>query len=538
MPETRAYPAAASDRSTTPGPPVPAPTAQWHALAPDAVLAALHGNRQGLSHEEAARRLQRYGPNRLAPPSRRGPFRRFLQQFHNVLIYVLLAAATLTGAFQHWVDTGVILGVVLINAIVGFIQEGKAEKSLDAIRKMLSLRASVRRDGRRQELAAEQLVPGDIVLLASGDKVPADLRLLELRNLRVDEAALTGESEPVEKSVAAVEAQAGIGDRLCMAYSGTLVTYGQATGVVVATGPTTELGRIGAMLEQVAETTTPLLRKMAVFARWLSVAILIAAAGIFVVGVTLGNYAAAEMFTAAVALAVAAIPEGLPAILTVTLAIGVQRMARRNAIIRRLPAVETLGSVTVICSDKTGTLTRNEMTVRSAVTAQSSYEVSGAGYAPHGALSRDGREVTPEDFPELWEVARAAALCNDAALREVDGEWRLEGDPTEGALLTLAMKVGIDPHFESEELLRIDVIPFESEHRFMATLHHDHSGHACVFLKGAPERVLEMCLSHAAKARIAPSIPTIGGSGWMSWHRRASGCWPWPTVPCRRAATS
>jgi magnesium-transporting ATPase (P-type) len=476
----------------------------WHALPPDEALRRLDGARDGLAADEAARRLSVYGPNRLAPPRRRGPLLRFLLQFHNVLIYVLLAAATLTAAFGHWVDTGVILGVVLVNAVIGFAQEGKAEKALDAIRSMLSLHADVRRGGRRREIAAEDLVPGDIVLLATGDKVPADLRLIEVRNLRVDEAALTGESEPVEKRLDPVEQSAVIGDRLCMAYSGTLVTYGQAAGVVVATGQATELGRIGAMLEQVQEITTPLLRKMAVFARLLSVAILAAAAAIFAIGVAVGGYAASEMFTAVVALAVAAIPEGLPAILTVTLAIGVQRMAWRNAIIRRLPAVETLGSVTVICSDKTGTLTRNEMTVQRVVTAQRVFEVSGTGYAPHGALTNEGREVTLDDAPEVGDIARAAALCNDASLHEAGGEWRLEGDPTEGALLTLAMKAGVDPRFEAQELPRVDVIPFESEHRFMATLHHDHAGHAFVFVKGAPERLLEMCHSQRADGSERP----------------------------------
>jgi magnesium-transporting ATPase (P-type) len=476
----------------------------WHTLPPDEALGRLDSTRAGLTADEAARRLSEHGPNRLAPPHRRGPLMRFLLQFHNVLIYVLLAAAAMTAVLGHWVDTGVILGVVLVNAVIGFLQEGKAEKALDAIRNMLSLHADVRRDARRREIAAEDLVPGDVVLVASGDKVPADLRLLEVRNLRVDEAALTGESEPVEKRLDPVDENAAIGDRFCMAYSGTLVTYGQAAGLVVATGQATELGRIGAMLEQVQEITTPLLRKMAVFARWLSAAILVTAAAIFVIGVTVGGYALAEMFTAVVALAVAAIPEGLPAILTVTLAIGVQRMARRNAIVRRLPAVETLGSVTVICSDKTGTLTRNEMTVQRVVTAQRVFEVSGTGYAPHGALTSEEREVNLEEAPELRDIARAAALCNDASLHEGEGQWLLEGDPTEGALLTLAMKAGIDPRFEAEELPRVDVIPFESEHRFMATLHHDHAGHVFVFLKGAPERVLEMCHTQRADGAERP----------------------------------
>lgn len=491
----------------------PVQSTPWHALEVGVVMERLGTGRAGLSAEEAAERLARFGPNRLAPPKRRGPLVRFLLQFHNVLIYVLLAAVAVTVALGHWVDSAVILGVVLVNTLVGFFQEGKAEKALEAIRGMLSPKATVRRCGRRREIPAEELVPGDVVLLASGDKVPADLRLIEAKSLRIEEAALTGESEPVEKTLAPVDPEAPIGDRACMAYSGTLVTYGQGAGVVVATGAATELGRIGAMLEQVEQVETPLLRKMAAFARQLTVAILAAAALVFAFGILARDYSAADMFTAAVALAVAAIPEGLPAILTITLAIGVQRMARRNAIIRRLPAVETLGSVTVICSDKTGTLTRNEMTVRRVVTADGTFEVEGAGYAPRGGFLVEGREAAVDDYPELLEIARAALLCNDAALREEAGEWRLEGDPTEGALVSLALKAGLHPRVEAEERPRIDAIPFESEHRFMATLHHDHAGHAFVYVKGAPERVLELCRAQRSRGEDRPLDLEY-------WHRR------------------
>jgi magnesium-transporting ATPase (P-type) len=413
-----------------------------------------------------------------------------LLQFHNVLIYVLLGAAGVTAALGHGVDTAVILGVVVINALIGFIQEGKAEKSLDAIRNMLSLHAMVMRDGRRSEIAAEELVPGDIVLLASGDKVPADLRLIEMRSLRIEEAALTGESEPVEKSPDAVAEDAPIGDRTGMAYSGTLVVFGQSKGVVVATGDATEIGRIGRMLAEVESVDTPLLKQMAVFGRWLTVGVLILAGLTIAFGMLVHGQSAGEMFLAAVGLAVAAIPEGLPAIMTITLAIGVQRMAGRNAIIRRMPAVETLGAVTTICSDKTGTLTKNEMTVQRLATADQFIDVTGVGYAPQGGFTVEGRELDPAT---LGDIARIALLCNDASLREKDDEWTLEGDPTEGALLTLAFKAGLDPHYEAEALPRIDVIPFESEHRFMATLHHDHAGHALAFVKGAPERIIGMC---------------------------------------------
>jgi magnesium-transporting ATPase (P-type) len=471
----------------------PEHSANWHSLPAQEVLRALAADHAGLSPDAAAQRLQQYGPNRL-PAARRDSLPvRFARQFHNVLIYVLLVSALITALLAHWVDCGVIVGVVLINAIIGVIQEGKAERALDAIRNMLSPNAMVLRDGQRREIPAEQVVVGDIVLLSSGDKIPADLRLIETRQLRVEEAALTGESEPVEKDVAAVDAHAVTGDRSCMAYSGTLVVYGQARGVVIATGAATEIGRISGMIASVDTLETPLLRQMARFGQQLTAVILLLAALTFSFGVWVRNYDWPEMFFAAVGLAVAAIPEGLPAIMTITLAIGVQRMAKRNAIIRRLPAVETLGSVTVICSDKTGTLTRNEMTVQRILTADCVFEVSGSGYSPHGGFSVAEREVFVEDHPELIELGRAALLCNDAELHRSGNEWTLGGDPTEGALLTLAAKTGLDIAFEREALRRTDLIPFESQHRFMATLHHDLEGHAFIFLKGAPEQVLEVC---------------------------------------------
>jgi magnesium-transporting ATPase (P-type) len=491
-------------------------TPPWHALAGDRVLAHLGVGEQGLTAGEAEQRLARFGPNRITPPRRRGPVKRFLTQFHNVLIYVLLAAALVTAALGHWVDTGVILGVVVINAVIGFLQEGKAERALDAIRNLLSPRASVLRDGHRTSVAAEELVPGDIVFLQSGDKVPADLRLLRVHNLRIDEAALTGESVPVTKSPEAVDAAAGLGDRLGMAFSGTLVSYGQGTGVVVATGDASELGRISAMLAEVTTLQTPLLTQMARFGRWLSAAILALAALLFAFGTLVRGYPGADMFLAAVGLAVAAIPEGLPAIVTITLAVGVQAMARRRAIVRLLPAVETLGSVTVICSDKTGTLTRNEMTVTSVAAAERTITVSGTGYDPHGGFRDEGEgtELDPAEAPDLLEVARAGLLCNDASIEPAAGGWRMEGDPTEGALVSLARKAGLDPHLEYEERPRTDTIPFESEHRFMATLHHDHAGHAFVVVKGAPERLLAMCSHQRRGGEDVPLDPAF-------WHQQA-----------------
>lgn len=465
----------------------------WHQQDAQDVLKTLESSAEGLSPDEAARRLAENGPNALPQARARGPLKRFLAQFNNLLIYVLIAAALVTALLGHWVDTGVILAVVVINSVIGFVQEGKAEKALEAIRDMLSPQAMVRRDGRRLSLDAQELVVGDIVFLEPGDKVPADLRLIKLKNLQIQEAVLTGESVPVEKSPASVEAEAELGDRSSMAFSGTLVTAGQGMGVVVETGANTQIGRISSMLSEVQTLTTPLLKAMNVFARWLTLAIIGLAAIVFGFGLLVRDYAAVEMFMAAVALAVAAIPEGLPAILTVTLAIGVQLMASRNAIIRRLPAVETLGSVSIICSDKTGTLTRNEMTVRSVDLPDGLIEITGVGYDPHGGFSRDDKDIEVDDLPQLQMALQAAVLCNDAELQEKEGQWQVNGDPMEGALLTAGIKAGLEQQSLHKNWPRTDVIPFESAHRFMASLNHDHEGHGMVYLKGAPEQVLELC---------------------------------------------
>ncbi|HBH35531.1 MAG TPA: carbonate dehydratase, partial [Gammaproteobacteria bacterium] len=462
----------------------------WHAMNNARVFALLDAGEDGLAKDKVNLRLDEYGPNRLPEASTRGPLVRFFYQFHNLLIYVLLAASGITAMLGHWVDAGVILGVVVVNAVIGFVQEGKAENALRAIRQMLSPQAVVLRDGQRATIPADELVPGDVVFMQSGDKVPADLRLFRVKSLQIQESVLTGESVAVEKEIEPVIEDTVLGDRRSMAYSGTLVTYGQGSGVVVATGARTEIGRISTMLARVETLTTPLLRQMSQFARWLTAVIIAIAAVTSLFGILFRDYPTAEMFLAAVGLAVAAIPEGLPAIMTITLAIGVQRMAHRHAIIRRLPAVETLGSVTVICSDKTGTLTRNEMTVQSVAAATGLFEVTGGGYDPHGSFLFDDREIVPDDYPILFELTRASLLCNDAVIDERHGEWVLQGDPTEGALLTLGIKAGLDPAFERETRPRSDVIPFESEHRFMATLHHDHSGHGFAYIKGAPERLL------------------------------------------------
>ncbi|MBI1182170.1 MAG: HAD-IC family P-type ATPase, partial [Alphaproteobacteria bacterium] len=325
-------------------------TRPWHAATPQEALEGWNSDSRGLSPEEAAGRLARYGPNQLPQAPSRGPLARFLAQFNNVLIYLLIGSAAVTAELGHGTDTAVILLVVAANAVVGYVQEGRAENALASLRAMISPQASVLRGDRRMTVPAEELVPGDIVLLDPGDKVPADLRLIRSRSLSVDEAILTGESVAVEKAVGAVAADAALGDRRCMAFSGTMVAAGQATGVVVATGSVTELGRIGALLQGVDTLTTPLLRQMNRFGRQFAMAILAVAALVFALAVLARGYAPADAFMAVVGIAVAAIPEGLPAVMTITLAVGVQRMAGRQAIIRRLPAVETLGSVSVICT--------------------------------------------------------------------------------------------------------------------------------------------------------------------------------------------
>ena len=449
---------------------------------------------RGLSGDEATSRRDRYGPNRLPDIQQRGALMRFLFQFHNLLIYVLLAAAALAAAIGNVVDAAVIVAVVLLNAIIGFIQEGRAERALEAIRGMIDPHATVVRDGRRTDIAAEDIVPGDLVLLEPGTRVPADLRLVRARNLRIDEAALTGESVPVDKSTDAVHAPAALADRTSMAFSGTFVANGTATGVAVATGANSELGRISALVGTVERLTTPLIRQMDRFAQLLTGIILAACAAVFAFAVYVRDYPWPDAFMVVIGLAVSAIPEGLPAVMTIAMAIGVQRMAARNAIIRKLPAVETLGSVSVICSDKTGTLTRNEMTVRSILTADGRFETSGAGYKPQGGFTTDGKPVEQNGCSTLTEAAKAAILCNDAELRQDGDDWTVNGDPMEGALVSFGMKAGFDPSHLRKQTPRTDEIPFDTEHCFMATLHHGHeTGRAVAFIKGAPERVLAMC---------------------------------------------
>ncbi|MCC5980870.1 MAG: HAD-IC family P-type ATPase [Oceanicaulis sp.] len=468
----------------------------WHALGEEAVLAELATGPDGLSDAEAAARLERYGENRLASARRRSWLERLAAQFHNLLIYALMAAAVMALAIGHITDAIVIAAVVIVNAAIGFIQEGRAEQALEAIRSMIDPHAAVLRGGKRVTVSALGIVPGDVVLLEAGDRVPADMRLIKARSLRADEAILTGESVPVDKMRAVSAPDASLGDRHNMLFSGTLITAGHGVGVVVATGKASELGRISTLLGKVDQLTTPLLRQMNLFARQITFIILAMAGLVFAYAALARHYAFDDAFMAVVGLIVAAIPEGLPAVMTITLAVGVQRMAGRNAIIRRLPAVETLGAVSVICSDKTGTLTRNEMMVTSAATGDALWQVSGTGYAPDGAFSREGSPADPLDDTALAALCRAALLCNDAGLRKIDGVFAVDGDPMEGALMALALKAGLE-EAERDRFARLDAIPFDPRHRYMATLHDTGEGGPVAYVKGAPERILEMCASQA-----------------------------------------
>ncbi len=460
----------------------------WYQLKPESVLEKLSVDENGLDTEEAKKRLEEAGPNKLPEGKKQSALMRFLLQFHNMLIYVLIVAAVITALLDHWIDTWVIVAVILINAIIGFVQEGRAEKAIEGIKKMLSLDATVLRNGSRKSLDAEELVPGDIVFLQSGDKVPADVRLVETRNFRVEESALTGESVAVEKNTDAVDDEAVPGDQTCMAFSGTSVVYGRARGVVVETGEHTELGKINRMMSDVEELTTPLLRQINQFGKALSAIILVVTVLFFAIGYFFQDYTVDELFLAVISLAVAAIPEGLPAIMTITLAVGVQAMAARNAIIRRLPSVETLGSVSVICTDKTGTLTKNEMTVTSFAASGKRYSVEGSGYNPEGDILHDDEPVQIKENPLLTKLMQTIKVCNDSKLTQKNDTWKVNGDPTEGSLITLAHKAGFGD-FKPE---RIDHIPFESEHKYMATLN-EIDGEKFIFMKGAPEELLEIC---------------------------------------------
>ncbi|GAB4342439.1 MAG: cation-transporting P-type ATPase [Desulfobulbaceae bacterium] len=466
----------------------------WHQLSGDDILEILSSDsRTGLDTAEAGRRLQQYGPNTLPPRSGRGPLLRFLLQFHQPLIYILIASGIITALLGEWIDSSVIFGVVLVNGIIGYLQEAKAVNALAALARTLVSETTLLRQGVKTRLSSDQVVPGDIVLLEAGDRVPADLRILSGQGLQIDESALTGESLPVEKDPSPLPPVTELAERKNMAYGSTLVTHGQGKGIVVATGPSTEVGRISRLIAETVELETPLTRKISSFSRLLMYVIL-ALAGVTVAVGLLRGQGFFDMFMSAVALAVGAIPEGLPAAVTITLAIGVGRMARRRAIIRRLPAVETLGSTTVICSDKTGTLTENKMTVRAVWAGGRRYEVTGSGYDPgEGKILLDGQSVDVSRHPSLLACLEAGMLCNDSLLVEKEDSWVVQGDPTEGALLAAAARGGL-PVLEDPGKVRIDVVPFDSEHRFMATLHPDGDSEK-IYVKGGLEVVLAACSS-------------------------------------------
>ena len=466
----------------------------WHHLPADEVIGLLDGDKEkGLDLFEVETRQKHFGPNAITGKKGRGPLLRLLLQFHQPLIYILIVAGTVTAFLQEWVDAGVIFGVVLVNAFIGFVQEAKAVKAIEALARTMTTEATILRAGEKRRISSTEVVPGDIILLQSGDKVPADMRLFQARDLQVDESALTGESVPVGKKPDVLDHDTGLADRRNMAYASALVTYGQGAGIVVAIGDQTEVGRISKLISSTETLATPLTRKIARFSHILLYAILALAAFTFVAGLMRGQ-SVFDMFMAAVALAVGAIPEGLPAAMTITLAIGVSRMARRRAVIRKLTAVETLGSTTVICSDKTGTLTENQMTVQEILAGGERFEVTGAGYAPTGGILRQGVAVDTHRSPALMECLKAGLLCSDSVLLENAGRWAVQGDPTEGALLVSAVKAGLDMGILGKELPRIDAIPFESQHQYMATLHSggaDNPG--IMYVKGSVETILERC---------------------------------------------
>ena len=496
---------------------------RWHALSPSETLDALDVSpKRGLDSAEAQRRLQAHGRNALPEAKPRSAWQRWWSQFKNLLIQVLLIASVLTAALGHWIDTLVILLVVLLNASIGFFQEGKAERALAALRAMLSAEARVLRDGKLSTIPATELVPGDILTVEAGDRVPADLRWLEAHSLRAEEAALTGESVPVDKHTRALDEDTPLGDRRCLAFSGTLITQGRGKALVVATGVNTEIGRISGMLADVEELATPLTVAMAAFAKLLTWLILGGTALLVLLAVLVLGQTWSDVLMAAVALAVAAIPEGLPAILTVTLAIGVQGMAQKNAILRRLPAVETLGSVTLICSDKTGTLTRNEMTVRSLLTADHDLTLSGLGYSDGGEVLRDDHPFYVPAPSPAGRALRAMALCSDARIERKGPGWTLDGDPMEAALLFAARKADIDLDALVDEHPRRAELPFNADVRYMATLHSrpDADGYLLV-VKGAPERLLELSATVATSegdvpldhARWEERVAALAGEG-------------------------
>lgn len=478
----------------------------WHHLPEEEILEILESDvRKGLDTFELEERQRFFGANRLTEKKGKSPLLLFLLQFHQPLIYILLVATLVTALLHEWVDSAVIFSVVLVNAVIGYIQESRALKAIQALVQMSSVEATVIRSGEKKRVDAAELVPGDIVKLHSGDKVPADLRLLQSKTLQINESALTGESVPVEKEASVLEHDTMLADRHNMAYSTSLVTYGSGIGIVVSTGDSTEIGRINELIAEADILATPLTKKINHFSKILLWVILLLAGMTFLVGFLRGE-PAVEMFMASVALAVGAIPEGLPAAMTITLAIGVGRLAKRNSIVRKLPAVETLGSTTVICSDKTGTLTQNEMTVKEIFAGGRLYSVAGVGYLPEGDIFYQERQVDIERENVLAECLKAGVLCNDARLSESEEQWTIEGDPTEGALLVSALKAGFGFKQMSEALTHRDTIEFESQYQYMATLYEnsDDATHI-IYLKGSVESILARC--HSALNESGTAMP-------------------------------
>ncbi|HEY3297048.1 MAG TPA: HAD-IC family P-type ATPase [Armatimonadota bacterium] len=464
---------------------------EWHALSVDEVLQRLGSSSEGLSASEAEKRLAEFGPNTIAKTRRVSAFVSFMQQFRSPLIYILLAASLISFALGEVTDGEVILVIVLFNAVIGFAQEYKAEKALEALKRMAAATANVVRGAEEIEVPAEQVVPGDVIAIEAGDRIPADARLIEEARLSVDESALTGESVPAGKSTQTTFEESSLADRSDMLYAGTSVKVGRGMAVVVATGGNTETGRIAKEVQESPVIETPIQRKLAEVGRWLGIIGLVVALVLVLVGLLRG-FPVYTLFFTAVAAAVAFIPESLPAVVTIVLAIGVQRMAKRHAIIRKLPAVESLGSATVICTDKTGTLTKNEMTVEACYVSGQRFEISGGGYDPAGEYSFENRAIDPADRPDLTLALTAAVLCNDAHMVELESGWSISGDPTEGALVVAARKAGIRKIVLDESHPRRDEIPFESETKYMATLNM-FEDRPTIFVKGAPEIVISMC---------------------------------------------
>lgn len=506
----------------------------WHALPAEAVLQRLDASPLGLTSREAQARFERVGPNELVQATEISPFRIFLSQFKDVLVIVLIIAATISailGIYRNqtedlW-DATLIVAIVIMNSILGFVQEYRAERSLEALKSLAAPKAHVFREGAPVTVPSRELVPGDLLVLTAGDLVPSDARLIEVASLRVNEASLTGESAPVSKIVEPLPGQAFLGDRRNMTYMGTSVTGGRGKAVVVATGMATELGKIAGMVQQETKEETPLQRQLDRLGRQIGVAVLAAAGLIFLIGVAREPDAAHVelLFLTAIGLAVAAIPEGLPAIVTISLALGLQRMIRRHALVRKLPAVEALGAASVICSDKTGTLTKGEMNVRVLVAGSQEYEVRGDGFDPAGEIRAANKRIDPSIHGDLRRLLECGVLCNDAILKQDAGRWTVEGDPTEGALLVAAMRAGLDPDGLRARLSRVAEIPFTSERKKMSTLHvvlseadrtrilaiAEDQRHrelrgkgAVLFVKGAPERVLAACTHHVVGGERKP----------------------------------